>query len=513
MSNKSTHDFEKIFDLLHANELDDLEARGTQATRSIGSWMIYPSSIRWFDGALYCLLTDGLQRSLVTLAQEGKLPSDAKGARSAASGVELDVQAISWESYLYLKERFPYVAPVSLRDRKTTIGTGDRLGLATPGHIRAVRSFPVAPVLAQQSIRELNLTGRNYRGVVADAGFGVFQEGFEGGYGADGDHLKTIDDINTALEADMPMITLDLTEVMDPAPSEWSPAAVESGFEDLDSDIKRFVLEYADKRFDIEGEIVIPRIEAMRCGLMYWRAIEFAGEVDTHIRRHRGDAYDLEISIDETEAPTHPAHHLFIARELERRGVTVNSVAPRFIGEFQKGIDYIGDLDQFEKQFEIHARIARFHDYKISVHSGSDKFSVYPTIGKYTGFKVHVKTAGTSWLEAVRTVSNADPDLYRLMHAKAYVHFPEATKLYHITADLGRIPKLDELADEGLSAFLEQNESRQLLHVTYGGLLNDSEVRERFFRFLSLNEESHYKTVSSHIRRHVETLGIQSADG
>ena len=499
---------DRIFALLHENGLDDFEAKPTRAQKTVDSWRLYPASIRWYDGALYCLATDGSEKSLVTFAPTGKLPSDAKGQRSAKSGCELAVQAISWESYLYLKERFPFVAPVSLRERKTTIGTGDRLGLATPGHIRAVRSFAVAPVLAQQSIRELNLTGRTYRGVVADAGFGVFQEGFESGYGADGDHVKTIDDINVALEADMPMITLDLTEVMDPSPSEWSDSEVESRFDQLDSDIKQLVDTYADRRFDIEGEIVIPRIEAMRCGLMYWRAVEFAEQVDAHIRNRRGDAYDLEISIDETEAPTHPAHHLFIARELARRGVTVNSVAPRFIGEFQKGIDYIGDIDQFEKQFEIHSRIAKYHDYKISVHSGSDKFSVYPAIGRHTNLKVHVKTAGTSWLEAVRSVANDDPDLYRLMHEKAYVHFPDATKLYHITADLDRIPDITSVDDRNLKEFLERNESRQLLHITYGGLLNDPDLRTRFFRFLATHEEAHYKTVSSHIRRHIKTLGL-----
>ena len=475
---------------------------------------LYTSSIRYSDNALYGLASAAGEKRLVVIAPKGGVPDEVKGETASADGFDLIAAPLSWESYRALRERFPFIAPISLRSRRTTIGCGDRLGKATPGHIRAAAPFDVAPVLAQQSIRELTLTRRTYPEVVADAAFGVFQEGYKDGYGADGDHLKTIEDIDIALDAEMPMITLDLTEVMNPEPSRWSDARIEEAFGLFDDETKQTVSSgYSDKHFDVGGtEIHLGRLDSMRCALIYWKALDFAAEVDAHLRSRRGDAYDLEISVDETTAPTIPSHHLFIAKELARRGVTVNSLAPRFIGEFQKGIDYIGDLTDFERQFEVHCRIARaYGNYKISIHSGSDKFAVYPAIGRHTDLRVHVKTAGTSWLEAVRTVSTQDPALYRLLHEKAFAHFGDATKLYHITADLSLIAALDSVGDAALRGYLDQNESRQLIHITYGGLLNDPDVRERFFTFLDEHEVEHYETVRSHIERHLKTLGLESS--
>ncbi len=92
-------------------------------------------------------------------------------------------------------ELFPFTKPVSLREHKITIGTGDRLGVATPGHIRAVQKFRVRPVLAQQSVRENTQTGRSFKEVVSDAAWAVFQENYQDGYGADGDHLKSLEEI------------------------------------------------------------------------------------------------------------------------------------------------------------------------------------------------------------------------------------------------------------------------------------------------------------------------------
>ena len=469
---------------------------------------IYGSSMRTHDNILFFIAAiDGDKRLI--LSSERSVDESFSGSTSKIDGVAIMSADLSWDNYLLLKERFPFIEPVSLRSRRTTVGCGDRLGLATPGHLRAVSEFDVSPVLAQQSIRELTLTGRTYEGVVSDAAFLVFQEGYTHGYGADGDHLKTLNDIDIALAAGMPMITLDLTEVMNPDPATWEGERLETEYAKLDDSVRDKVnSEYCDKSFPVgEGNITISSSEAKRCALMYWRALDFSVTVDRHLREKRGDAYDLEISIDETTAPTVPEHHLFIARELARRGVTVNSLAPRFIGEFQKGIDYIGDIPTFEEQFKVHCDISKENgNYKISIHSGSDKFSVYPIIGKHTDLRLHLKTAGTSWLEAVRTVSKADPDLYRLMHRKAFEYFAEATKLYHITADLEKIPPLDSVEDAELGDYLIQDESRQLIHITYGGLLNDKEVRGAFFSSLACHEELHYQTVATHIKKHVELL-------
>jgi hypothetical protein len=444
------------------------------------------------------------------LVSTDKIPAGFTGVRFSAAGRHVFEGECSFENYLAAKEYLPFMAPISLRNKQTTLGCGDRVGLAGPGHIRAFQGFNISPVLAQLSMRELKLTGRTYPLVVKDAAFAALQEGFENGFGADGDHLKNITDINIALDTGMPMITLDLSEVMNPAPADWTDSAIIDAFANLPESVQALVMaNYAGKSFNIAGTTInMPPTEAKRCALMYWKALDFSVQVDQHLRSRRGDAYDLEISIDETTAPTIPAHHLFIAAELKRRAVTLNSLAPRFTGEFQKGVDYIGDIAEFERQFIVHCDIARtFGDYKISIHSGSDKFSVYPIIGKHTALRVHVKTAGTSWLQALRGIALHDPDLFRNMLNKAYQYFPDALKLYHITADLSRIPPPASIADQNLSSFLDIPESRQLMHVTYGGLLNDPDHAPEFFRFLAEREEVHYNSVSTHIRKHIELLG------
>lgn len=410
-----------------------------------------------------------------------------------------------------LWELFPWTRPVSLRNERTTIGMGDRIGMASAGHVRAARRFDVSPVLAQQSIRELDFTARSFADVVADAAFLVFQEGYTGGYGADGDHLKTIPDIDRALAYSMPMITLDLTEVMRPEVADWSDAEVEAAFAHLPSEFRRRVSErYADTSIELEtGRISIDGATARRCAVMYGEALAFSEKVDAHLKRRTGDAYDLEISVDETTTPTLPSHHYFISRELEVRGVTVNSLAPRFIGEFQKAIDYIGDLDEFTEQFRVHAEIARATGgYKVSVHSGSDKFSVYPVVGEETQMRLHLKTSGTSWLESLRTIAQTEPGLYRLMHRRAFDYFPTALTSYHITADIDAIDALDAKGDGELPTFLDDPNCRQLLHISYGGLLRDPEVREQYFAALHVHERQHTRNVRNHMGKHLRLLGV-----
>ncbi|HYW82731.1 MAG TPA: tagaturonate epimerase family protein [Spirochaetia bacterium] len=492
------------------SRLEVLKGKG-QAWIVDGETRIYRSSLHLRDSVLYFVASEGTEKHLY-LASERPLPRMFQGPTVKLEGLHLLEADLSPENAKHLHEMFPFTAPVSLRDKKTTIGCGDRLGLATPGHVRAAAKYDVSPVLAQQSIRELALTRRDYPGVVADATFLVFQEGYDRGYGADGDHLKTIKDIDVALAARMPMITLDLTEVMSPEPASWDAVRISAEFGKLDAGTRRRVRdEYAGRTFALAGaDITFAPSEAERCALMYGRALDFSRDVDRHLKEKRGNGYDLEISIDETTAPTLPAHHFFIAAELARRGVAVNSLAPRFVGEFQKGIDYIGDTAEFERQFEVHCAIARrYGGYKVSIHSGSDKFSVYPAIGRHTGMRLHLKTAGTSWLEAVRVIARTNPALFREMLGKAFASFEEATKLYYVTTNLGAIPDVQACADSGLAGYLDAKDSRQLLHITYGGLLSDPEIRTGLFQTLARNEETHYAAVEKHMDKHLRLLGVR----
>lgn len=495
-------------------ELDELKRRVVDYDSSLvgtSDAAIYVRSLYRRGQILYGVFRTPERKDLFA-ASVSQLETPFAGYTETFDGVSIQTVPMTKDHVKPLWELFSFTKPVSLRNRRTTVGMGDRLGLATAGQLRAARDYNLAPVLAQQSTRENNFTGRTVEDVVADAAFLVFQEGFEEGYGADGDHLKDISGIDTALQAAIPMITLDLTEVLRPEGATDEIATVEAAFDRLDSDYKQRILgEYADKEFDLDGTaIAISREQAIRAAVIYSQALEFTVEVEQHIKSIRGLEYDLEISVDETTFRTTPQQHLLFVRELRNKGVAINSVAPRFIGDFQKAIDYIGDVDQFEEDFRLHAAVARGNGgYKISVHSGSDKLSIYPVVGKHTGKRLHLKTAGTSWLEALRTIAVADPSLYRRMHRKAHQYYPEALKSYHITADIDAIPDLDGVADKDLHTFLDDDNCRQFLHISYGGLLNDAEIRGDFFAALHREEKLHYRHLEKHFRRHIELLGIE----
>ncbi len=495
---------------------------------------IYLRSLTWRESVLFGIARDARERFLFAAAAQDPGPAavgalalePAPAARrptastspsspsndAADAGIWLATAPLSPTNARALHELFPWTRPVSLRARPTTIGMGDRLGVATAGHLRAARQYNLAPVLAQQSVRENDFIGRTFPDVVANATWGVFQEGYRDGYGADGDHLKNIPAIDTALAAGMPMITLDLTEVMKPDVADWTTAQVREGFRQLDAGVQeQITADYIDVTYTLPNgtEISFDETEAQRCAVMYGPAIALSAEVNEHLKTATGDAFDLEISIDETTTPTLPAHHLFIARELERAGVTVNSLAPRFIGEFQKAIDYIGDLEEFRRQFRVHCEIARrYGNYKISVHSGSDKFSAYPAVGEETGGRLHLKTSGTSWLEALRTVAIHDAPLYRKIHAFVVDYYPTALSFYHITPDFDSIPPLESVADEGLANYLEDPNARQMLHISYGGVLQNEDLRNKLYAALHRHEEEYAELLRRHFERHIEPLGI-----
>ena len=473
---------------------------------------VYPDSVHKLGNAAVMMARDEEKRFIIVVADCCKdMPCGFEGEtiELADGGVAL-VGALTAENAAALRKHFPWCAPRSLRNERTTIGCGDRLGLASFGHIKAARKVQAYPVLAQQSMRELTMTGRTFRQVVDDACFMVYASDYRDGYGADGDHLKTIPDIDVALAAGMAMITLDLSEVMNAAAGDWDKAQIETAFAAMPADFqKRIIADYAGKKF-ILGDVTVDvdELTAKRCAVMYTAALDFALKVYEHLKAARGDEFDLEISIDETTSPTLPSHHLFIVRELRLRNVEFSSLAPRFIGEFQKAIDYIGDLAEFDRQFKVHALIAQnYGNYKVSVHSGSDKFAVYPTVGRETRHYLHLKTAGTSWLVAVTVIAENDPALYRDMHKCALANFNDMLKLYHITADINKIPALDTLSDAELPALMDMAEGRQLLHINYGPILT-GELRERFFKAMHKFEKEYTEAVRLHFEKHISLLGV-----
>lgn len=473
---------------------------------------LYNSSIYLRENEIIAMARDQNSRFLLVISKhKDGISSKFVGQQIKGHGLFARICPLNEKNAAVIRELFPWTSPVSLRRKKTTVGCGDRLGLAGPGHIAAIREFDVSPVLAQQSIRELTLTGRTYRNVVDDTIFSVYQCGYEDGYGADGDHLKTIADINLALAADIPMITLDLSGVVFAEAGNWDASKIDSAYRNLPGDIQtRFKELYFNRLFQTDNlSIKMDVLTVKRCAVMYLKALDFISEAYRHLMEKRRNDFDLEISIDEAASPTLPEHHLFIANELKSRGVEVNSLAPKFIGEFQKGIDYIGDLKEFSRQFAEHCEISKaFGNYKISIHSGSDKFRVFPAIGKITNMHFHAKTAGTSWLEAVRVIATKSPELYRTMHKRALEKFEDALKLYHVTGNITKIPDIDSLQDRELPELMNMDEARQLLHITYGSILNSSAIRPVFFSAMHKYEDVYHEKIKGHFEKHLKGFGI-----
>ncbi len=481
---------------------------------------LYHSSLQKKEGAIFCICRDETinKKFLAMCATDMNLFPNFPGQREHIGAYVVARSDFTREAALFLRQEFPFTTPQTLQGKDATIGTGDRLGFVNSAHIRAIREFDIFPVLAQQSVRELNFTKRVYQDVLDAVTFAVFQEGYEDGFGFGGDHLKRLEDIMMALDCGATMITLDVSEVMNAQAAGWPLAQLtEYNAHLTESERLRLNSTYLNTPFELPDGIrlVFNEIELQRCCAMYLKAIEFAADVYRLLAERKGAGnVDFEVSIDETGTPTLPEHHLFIIKEFLYRNVVVNSLAPRFVGEFQKAIDYIGDLQEFERQFKVHCDIARaYGNYKVSIHSGSDTFSVYPAIGKWTAGRLHIKTAGTSWLEAVRVIAIREPKLYRRIHQVALDSYPEALQCYHITADFAKVKPLDSVSDDELPNYLNHPEARQLLHIIYGVVLQDDGLRKALYDALSLHEDLHYAFVSNHLRKHVALLGRPTKDG
>ncbi len=253
----------------------------------------------------------------------------------------------------------------------------------------------------------------------------------------------------------------------------------------------------------------------LRAAAKYARAISHCALMARHIAAVNGTKpYEIEVSVDETDAPTSPLEHLFFGLELKRRGVRVVSLAPRFIGEFEKGIDYKGDLAAFEVALKLHVAVAKFcGPYKISIHSGSDKFSIYPAIGRICGDLLHVKTAGTSYLEALRVVLRANPALFREIAAYSAARFDADRASYHISATSEGVTALAGHPPSDIEqAYLSDPLGRQLLHVTFGSVLTvGTDAKGRLFKegvleVLERHADLHAEILDAHFTHHLDLL-------
>ena len=420
-----------------------------------------------------------------------------------------------------LRAQLPFLVPQAVGLRKS-VGCGDRLGIATPGQVRAVRRGTMYPIFAQQSIREMTRTGRTPQQVLDDATWGVFQEGWRDGYGADADHLKTIEDIEQCVSAGFVLYTFDPGDYVDDQAATQDVDTLRVKIEQLPwhtmdtswSDLRRH---YLGRTMDV-GDFAIPfdELTLLRAAAKYARAVMHTAQLYRYLVDRlggTGQAYEIEVSVDETTTPTSPAEHYFVANELRRLGVQMVSLAPRFVGRFEKGVDYIGDVAAFEQQLRVHVAIARaLGPYKISFHSGSDKFALYPIVARVAGDLVHLKTAGTSYLEALRVVARVQPTLFREILAFALERYATDRQSYHVSADVDRVAAgVNSASDQALERFLDTFDARQVLHVTFGSVLTarnngQNEVyrfRERLLAVLQEHEEMYCQVLEEHFARHI----------
>ncbi len=473
---------------------------------------IYEKSVVEHDGMMYALarLENGKKRLVV----EGEKLVLSNAEKPVFTGTEQDGKLIcelTPENAAALRAQLPWLNPVPL-GMQTSFGFGDRIGLATPGHIAALESVDgnISPILAQQSVRENTRIGRTPQEVMDDAMWGIFEKGWQGRWGADADHVKEIAHVKPFVQAGYTFYTIDPSDHVDNDAQTDDLDTLRQKTEalpwqQLGTTIGALMNEYCAAPISLNGltlnftEEVLQRALA-KYGHALAHTLVITEEISTQLG---GNPFDLEMSVDETDTPTSAEEHYFIANELLKRGVTVVSLAPRFVGKFQKGVDYMGDLAEFESELAKHAAIMHhFGVYKLSIHTGSDKFSIYGMINQYANGRVHVKTAGTSYLEALRVLSQADVSLFRKILDLGHERFEKDRKTYFLDCQPQNVPASSQLSDDALPQLLDDFDARQLLHVTFGSALD--EYGDVLKEDLEGNEETYVAMLVAHFKRHLE---------
>jgi hypothetical protein len=463
-------------------------------------------------GVEYGLAEVDGEPALVALAATADELAGLEGERSELDGQTLLVGPCGAANAAALRRQVAALRPRTL-GVQGSVGLGDRLGLATPGHVRAVRASDagLAPIFAQQSIRELDRLGREPGEVMDDATWGVLAEGWHEPFGADADHLKSVEHIDRCLPWGYTFFTIDPGDHVQGSAETAGPADLEAAvrelpWERLGDTASDLVARLTGSPLELEDRALAPTEEqVLRAAAKYGYAVAHVATMYAHLReRAPEDSFELEVSVDETETVTTHVEHVYIADTLTRLGVRWVSLAPRYVGRFEKGIDYIGDLGALHDDLAGHAAIAeRLGPYKLSLHSGSDKFSAYPLAAEATAGQVHLKTSGTSYLEALRTAAEADPDLFRRIYALALDHFEEDRASYDLSVDAGALPVAGDVTDSDAPALLDDDPVRQVLHVTFGSVLGSELGDELRARLRAELREPYAQQLERHLGRHL----------
>lgn len=406
-----------------------------------------------------------------------------------------------------------------------SFGFGDRIGLATAGHVAAMQRSggSIAPIFPQQSIREMSRTQRTPQQVMGDAMRGARAAGWTGRIGADADHLKTPEDVDVTASAGFTFFTIDPSAHVDQRADDYSEAIVREKFSATresspwyDATVGKAVKLASGK------QIVLDEAACMRAAVKYGAAIQTAlelGQYIAQVQTSTGRDFEIELSVDETDQPTTLAEHYIIAEQCLKGGMRLVSLAPRFIGELEKGIDYRGSLSALEESLRDHAAIAEMlGPYKLSLHSGSDKLSMYTCLARATQGRFHVKTAGTSYLEALRVVAIEDEGLFRQLVQFARSRYDIDKATYHVSATTAAVPAPETLSGEQLEqVYLERwidvpkgkgftALGRQILHCTFGSTLTDPELGPAVRSVLEAHPQTYREVLADHFGRHLDAL-------
>lgn len=405
-----------------------------------------------------------------------------------------------------------------------SFGFGDRLGLATPGHVEAMRRAggTIKGIFPQQSIREMTRTKRTAEGVMGDAVRALEAENWTAPFGADADHLKTPADIAVTAAAGFTFFTLDPSAEVDPQSDSNDEATLRSK---LASAGVPWLAEYQGRSVGLSNgtKVELTDEACLRAAVKYGRAIQLAIDLAAEVRRvmeAAGRDFEIELSVDETDHPTSLAEHYIIADQCLKNGMKLISLAPRFVGDFEKGVDFKGNLEQLTKSLEDHAAIARLlGPYKLSLHSGSDKLSMYSALARATQGCFHVKTAGTSYLEALRVVARHEPKAFRRLIDFCRERYDVDKATYHVSATLQSAPKTEAISnDDGLERiYLEKwsdvrpgrgftNPGRQILHCTFGSVLTHPEWGPLVKGCVADHQATYREVLADHFARHLTAL-------
>lgn len=414
-----------------------------------------------------------------------------------------------------------------LKLAKYSFGVGDRFARQARAQLKAcmmaqARGVEVIPVW-NKSNREHVIVGSSPEEVRIAAEEAVQTLGWRKSFHVDADHI-TLQTVDRFLDSS-DFFTLDVADAIGKPVSS--------------SEVDSFVAAHQELLTRVNMDANFSSVELNRDSLIeisskYLVAIKQAAAIYRHIAERKGEGNVIvEVSMDETDSPLTPAELLVILAALADHGVAVQTIAPKFSGRFNKGIDYVGDTSRFDREFRsdlaVIAHAIRVYGLptglKLSIHSGSDKFSLYPLIHaalKDTGAGIHVKTAGTTWLEELIGLAEAGEEGLELaseIYSGAYLHREELCAPYAavIDIDVARLPSPAEVnrwtSEQYVNALRHNRECReynpsfrQLLHVGYKMAAKRG---QRYLDMLDACEDSISRNVTANLYdRHIEPIFI-----